>query len=204
MIRRNVFLAVVVAFASAVVFAGCAKDSFEIRDVEPDRGNTVRSLGPESMDAIRVADLMTRSLLENHVITEAETAPTIVMLPMENNTRFPFNKEVFTTRLKAQLNTQSNGQMYFVARDILDDIQAEREAKREGDVDYRPEMRTRATAGADYFLKGRVDGLSEASRKGQAEYAIYAFKLVDAESGIEVWENFYEVAREGKDDVIYR
>ncbi|MCB2155537.1 penicillin-binding protein activator LpoB [bacterium] len=187
-----------------LLLAGCAKESFEIRDVDPGKAGEVRSLGPESQDVKRVADLMMRSLLQSSAIQNSPNAPTIAMLPMVNNTRYAFNKEVFTTLLKAQLNRDSDGAMYFIGRDAMEDIEAERDAKRAGEVDFDPDRETRTVAGADFFLKGRVDGLSTASREGQSDYMVYAFKLIDAESGIEVWEDLFEVKKEGRDDVIYR
>ncbi len=190
---------------STLFAAGCAKkESFNIRDVDPGQAGTVRSLGPESQDVVRLADLMVRSLLESNPVRNAEYPPTIAMLPMENNTRFAFNKEIFTTKLKAELNKQSDGRLRFIARDVMEDIQAEREAKRAGEVDYDPDRRTLTVAGADYFLVGRVDGLGTASRMGQSEYAVYAFKLVDTETGIERWEDLFDVKKEGRDDVVYR
>ncbi len=190
---------------SILLATGCAKkESFNIRDVDPGQAGTVRSLGPESQDVVRLADLMVRSLLESHVISSSEHPPTIAMLPMENNTRFAFSQEIFTTKLKAELNKQANGRLRFVARDLMDDIQAERQAKRAGEVDYDPEQRTLTVAGADYFLAGRVDGLGNASRLGQSEYAVYAFKLVNSETGIEEWEDLFDVKKEGRDDVVYR
>ncbi|MBI5155079.1 hypothetical protein HZA57_07565 [Candidatus Poribacteria bacterium] len=199
----RVYALLVVAALILVTMSGCRK-SFDIRDVDPGKAGKVRALGPESQDVVRVSELMLRSLMQSPTIVQAEHPPTIAMLPMVNNTRFAFNQEVFSTKLKGELNKRSGGKMRFIARDALDDIEAEREAKREGAVDYDPELRTRAMAGADYFLKGRVDGLSSASKKGQAEYAVYAFKLIDAETGIELWEDVFDVKKEGKDDVLYR
>lgn len=184
--------------------AGCSKKSFDIRDVDPGQAGTVRGLGPESQDAIRVSNLMTRSLLENPVIANAPHPPTIVMLEMKNNTRFPFNKDVFSSRLKAQLNKDSKGKMRFVARDLAEEINAERELKRDGYVDYDANRRTAVQAGADYFLVGELSGLSTRSKLGDSQYSVYTFKIVDTETGIELWEDFYEVKKEGKDDVIYQ
>ncbi|MDK2970868.1 MAG: penicillin-binding protein activator [Candidatus Sumerlaeota bacterium] len=200
--RRS--LPTVFALAIVVLSIGCKKESFEIRDVDPGKAGVVRSLGPESQDARRVAELMVRSLLADPTIAASDYPPTIAMLPMENNSRFPFNKDIFTTLLEAELNKAANGRLRFVARDILDDVEAERQGKREGDLDYDPTRRTRALAGVDYFLKGRVDGQSWASSKGQAEYAVYAFRLIDAESSIVLWQDVMDVKKEGKDDVIYR
>lgn len=188
----------------AVLAGGCGKKKFEVTDVDPGQAGVVRSTGPESQDVLRVSDLMVRSLSADPAITQSPNPPTIVMLPMENNTRFPFNKGVFSTRLKAQLNKDAKGMMRFVSRDILDDIVTERDAKRAGDVDYDPTRRTAATAGGDFFLKGYAEGLSNTSSKGTSDYILYTFKLVDAESGIEVWQDLFEVKREGADDVLYR
>jgi PBP1b-binding outer membrane lipoprotein LpoB len=183
--------------------AGCKK-KYDVRDVDPGAAGRVRSLSPESQDAIMVADEMLRSLMANQVIAARTTPPIIHMLPMENNTRFAFNQEVFTTLLKGQLNENANGKLLFRSGDTWDDMKREREMKREGEVDYDPTMRANAPVGADYFLKGRVDGLSNASKKGQSEYMVYSFKLVDAETGIEVWERVVDTKKEGKDDLLYR
>lgn len=190
--------------AIIVLASSCAKESFDIRDVDPTQAGTVRSLGPESQDVIRVADLMTRSLLDSPIITDGPQPATIALLPMENNTRHPFNKEIFTVRLRAELNRNGRGALRFIAREEMEAIQAERAAKRAGEVDYDPDRRTLAVAGADFLLKGQVLDLSTASRKGQSDYALYSFQLIDAETGLNLWEDIYEIKKEGRDDVIYR
>lgn len=189
---------------AAVATTTSCKKKYEIRDVDPAQAGEVRSLGPESQDVLAIADQMTRSLLANSPIKEKENPPTIVMLPMVNNTRHAFNQDIFTTLLKAELNKHAKEQMMFVSRDISDDVLNEREMKREGQVDYDSDMRAQVPAGADYFLRGRADGLAAVSTKGQADTIVYAFKLVDAETMIEVWEDTFITKREGKDDVIYR
>jgi PBP1b-binding outer membrane lipoprotein LpoB len=142
--------------------------------------------------------------MSSPAIQGSELPVTVAMLPMDNNTRFAFNKDVFANRLKAELNQKSNGALRFIARDVMQDIQSEREAKRAGEIDYDPARRTATVAGADFFLRGQVDGLSTASTMGQAEYSLYTFKLIDTETGIELWEDYYELKKEGRDDVIYR
>lgn len=189
--------------AGVVVLPGCRK-KFEIRDTDPAKAGTVRSLGPESQDVINVADKMLRSMINNPSIANRQDAPTVVMLPMSNNTRHAFNSEIFSSLLKSELNKQANGRLKFISRDINADIQKEREMKRAGEVDYDPNLRAQAPGGADYFLKGRADGLANVSTKGQADTILYSFKLVDAETGLDVWEDNFMTKREGKDDVIYR
>ncbi len=198
-------LLTVMLVAVVALSAGC-RSKYYIRDVDPERPDArrVRALGPESQDVITVADRMVRSLLENDTVQSHRNPPTIVMLPMVNNTRHAMNQEVFTTLLKARLNQEARDQLVFVSRDISEDIALEREMKRTGQVDYDPELRAMVPAGGDYFLRGRADGLANVSTRGQSDFIIYSFKLVDAETGIEVWEDYYQTMREGRDDVIYR
>lgn len=195
-------LAVLVA-ASLLTSCG-RRDAFNIRDVDPGQAGTVRSLGPESQEAIRVSDLMVRSLMSSPAIQQSDLPLTVAMLPMDNNSRFVFNKDVFSQRLRAELNQKSDGALRFIARETMADIMSEREAKRAGEIDYDPARRTAAVAGADVFLRGRIDGLSTASRLGMAEYSLYTFALIDTETGLVLWEDMFEVKKEGRDDVIYR
>lgn len=196
-------------FSSSIVLGlalaalpGCA-DHFPVRNVDPSTPGRVRALSPESQDVDQVANQMLRSLIETPSIKNAPAPPTIAMLPMTNNTRHAFNQEVFTSLLKARLNSKAAGKMTFVGRDIMSDIKAEREGKRQGELDYDPSKRVKSVAGVDYFLKGRVDGLSNASGQGQSDYYVYTFKLVDAESSVELWEEPFEIKKEGRDDVVY-
>lgn len=201
--RRLLTLLILLMLPAIALTAGCKK-KFEIRDVDPSRAGEVRSLGPESQDVLAISDEMSRSLLASPAFKDSSKSPTIVMLPMVNNTRHAFNQEIFSSLLKVELNKSSNGRLKFVARDISEDVLKEREMKREGDVDYDPDLRARVPAGADYFLKGRADGLAAVSTKGQSDTIGYTFKLIDSETMIEVWEDMFITKKEGKDDVIYR
>ncbi|MEO8377855.1 MAG: hypothetical protein ABI579_09315 [Candidatus Sumerlaeota bacterium] len=199
----RVMLATLAVTALLLGGSGCKK-KFEIRDVDPDKPGVVRDLGPESQDIFSISDTMVRSILATPEVANRAKKPTIVMLPMVNNTSHTFNQEVFTSTMKANLNKQAKDRLIFVSRDINPDILKEREMKRQGQVDYDADLRAVAPLGADFFLKGRADGLDNVSTKGRASTIVYTFKLVDAETGMDVWEDIYRTKREGKDDVIYR
>lgn len=193
--------------ACVLIAAGgltACKKKFDIRDVDPGRAGQIRSLGPESQDVAAVSDQLVRSLIESGVISQHTNPPIIHMLPLENNTRHAFNGEVFNTNLKVQLGRDARGRMIFRSGDTMEAVQIEREAKRTGAVDYDPELRARTIAGADYFLRGRADGLANVSTKGQSDTIYYSYKLVDAETALEVWEDIFTTKKEGRDDVIYR
>lgn len=198
----------IMTIATLILAAGASsscRSKYNIRDVDPTKPGRVRTIGPESQDVLQLTDQMSRSILQTPRIKNAVAPPTIVLLPMENNTRFPFNQEVFNSNLKASLNKLGGGKQFiFVSRDLWEDIKKEREMKREGELDYDPNLRTRSQLGGDYFLRGRADGLSRASTEGQGEMITYTFKLVDAESAEEVWEDIFITNKEGKDDLLYR
>ncbi|CAN5458653.1 hypothetical protein BH09SUM1_BH09SUM1_30190 [soil metagenome] len=202
---RNTSIKMTLAFLAIASVSGaiaCKKNY--IHDVDPGKPGAVRALGPESQDVIAVADLMVRSIEDSKVLSDAPNPPVINMLPMSNNTRYAFNTEIFASKLKVELNKRAKGRYVFVSRDINPEIDAEREQKREGQLDYDPALRTKSKSGADYFLKGRADGLAAVSTKGQSDTILYTFKLTDTESGLDVWEDEFTTKKEGKDDVIYR
>ncbi|MFH1762858.1 MAG: penicillin-binding protein activator LpoB, partial [Gemmatimonadota bacterium] len=175
-----------------------------VQRVDPSKQTPMAGVGIESDNIREVADKMVRSLLRAPAISRAKAPPTVALLPVRNNTRFPINKQIFLTLIKARLNSQAGGRMYFLARDELQAVKSERQLKREGEVDYDPRRRRQAVAGADFFLTGRLEGLSTASRRGVSDYIVYTFKLIDTESSVELWEDIVEIKKEGLDDVIYR
>lgn len=199
---RTIFLMALLLPLVALTVTSCRK--FNIRDIDPGQAGRVRSLGPESQDMIGVADQMIRSLEEQKVFPQTDEPVIIGVLPLRNNTRYPGNLELLNTKLRTELGRNARGRYRFVSRDINPDVLAEREAKRDGLVDYDPNLRTLVPAGVDYFLVGSANGLATVSTRGQADYILYDFRLVDAETTLDIWQESYETKKEGKDDVIYR
>ena len=192
--------------AAALLLDGCARSSGPRGGVPPQRVDpSVQSRGEGtgigSQDLVEVTDKMARSILSTPKIAHASTPPVIALLPVINDTRFPINRELFNRRIKALLNTQCEGKVYFVARDRIESVERERELKREGLVTSGGEG---DLAGADFFLTGELTGLSQAASTGRSDYVLYTFRLIDAETSIEVWENFAEIKKEGLEDAAYR
>jgi hypothetical protein len=147
---------------------------------------------------------MLRSILDTPVIAEAERVPTVVLLPVENNTRFPINKDIFLSLIKVRLNSEARGKVRFLARDEMEAIKKERELKRSGEYDYDPTKRSAKLLGGDYFLTGKLEGMSQRGPEGASDYVLYTFRLIDAETTEEVWEDYAQIKKEGLDDVVYR
>lgn len=205
----NAFLSriafVTVTAAGTLLISGCASDqpqASQPRYVDPTAQGQVAGTGIESQDLITATDKMVRKILETPRLqaSKGET-PVIALLPVENRTRFPIDKEIFNTRIKALLNEKANGQLIFVARDRMDAVRKEKELKEQGQVTSGTR---RKAYGADYFLTGELSGLSTSSETGKSDYLLFTFRLIDTETSQEIWEGYHELKKEGSEDVIYR
>jgi penicillin-binding protein activator len=198
------FLSLVVP---ALFLVGCATDEPVVKStspayVDPTAQGSVAGMGIESQDLITATDKMVRKLLETPALQARKgKTPIIGLLPVENRTRFAIDNNIFTTRMKALLNEKANGQLRFVARDRMEDIKAEKELKKTGEVDGKT---ARKLSGVDYFLTGELSSLSTATQAGKSDYMLFTFRLIDAETSEEVWESFHELKKEGTEDAIYR
>lgn len=197
---------------TVVALAGCTTYGTSIqnvpgrpvREVPVSRPGFVQGTGPEGSDVVTIADQMMRSLLSSPVVAQADHPPTVVLLEMRNNTRFPINSDLFLNRLRGALNTQAAGRMIFLARDRIDAVQAERALRREQGWTADPNLAQVAPASADYFLTGEMTGLSNMGPAGVEDYILYQFQLIDTESSAMVWEGQYEIQRVGQNDAVYR
>ena len=120
--------------------AGCASSGVKnpsgvpVTHMNADEQGFVAGTGMESQDLVMVTDKMARSILGIQQIANATTPPTIVLDPVDNQTRFPINKEIFLTRIRAQLNSKARGKVMFLARSQMEVLEKERNRKREGSV----------------------------------------------------------------------
>ena len=109
----------------AVLVAGCASSGVRnpsgvsVTHLNADEQGFVAGTGVESQDLVSVADKMARSIVGIPQIANAATPPTIVLQPVDNQTRFPINKDIFLTRIRAQLNSKARGKVMFLARNQM-------------------------------------------------------------------------------------
>lgn len=189
---------------------GCASSGVKnpsgvpVTRMNPDEQGFVAGTGIESQDLVAVADKMARSILAIPQIAQATTPPVVVLDPVENKTRFPINKDIFLTRIRAQLNSRAQGRVVFLARDRMATLERERNLKREGAVTATTDPNVQEFKGADYFLTGTLEGLSTRTRAGTSDYILYTFQLIDARTSAIVWEDMAEVKKQGLEDAAYR
>ena len=187
----------------AVLVAGCASSGVRnpsgvsVTHLNADEQGFVAGTGVESQDLVSVADKMARSIVGIPQIANAATPPTIVLQPVDNQTRFPINKDIFLTRIRAQLNSKARGKVMFLARNQMEALEKERNLKREGVVTASSDPIVQEFKGADYFLTGTLQGLSTRTAAGTSDYLLYDFHLIDARTSGIVWEDSAEIKKQG-------
>ena len=175
---------------------------------DPTTTGTVKGVGTESQDIIAMSDAMMRDLLTVPELMNRQTPPRVIVDAkyFRNEGTEIIDKALITDRIRVSLNRSAQGRMRFIAREYSDMVAQERDLKNSGAVDVGTTGRTRAQAGADYRLVGRI-GTRDAidPRSGaKSRFSQYTFEIVDLENGEIVWSNLYEFKKENRDDVVYR
>lgn len=196
--------------AAAGVLCGCATSGVRnpsgvpVTQMRPDEQGFVAGTGVESQDLVAVTDKMSRSILATPAIASAQGIPRIVMDPVINETRFPINKDIFLSRIRAELNTKAQGKVIFLARERMAALERERQMKQSGQVTATSDPNLLEFKGADFFLTGKLSGLSTRTTAGTSDYILYTFELINARTSEVVWEDSAEIKKQGLEDAAYR
>lgn len=203
---RGLPLILIVSLAGCASTPGGSGQAVVYRDTAS--VGAVTGVGVESQDVVSVSDTMVRDLLATPSIMQLAKPPRIIMDGeyFQNDSTQPLNKNVLIDRLRINLQRASQGRLVFVSRENAGMVAKERELKREGVVDTATTGLTRAMAGGDFRLAGRISSLDSRSvSTGMVErYNQISFELIDLESGVSVWANMYEFKKAGLDDAVYR
>jgi penicillin-binding protein activator len=192
------------------LLTGCASTGVRnpsgvpVTEMRADERGFVAGTGVESQDLVAVTDKMARSILSTPEIARAEGIPRIVIDPVRNDTRFPINKDLFTTRIRAELNSKASGRVRFLARDRMATLEREREMKQAGQVTASTDPNIVEFRGADFFLTGQLQSLTTRTSRGVSDYILYTFQLIDARTSDIIWEDSAEVKKQGLEDAAYR
>ncbi len=180
--------------------AGIPATQVSVRDA-----GFVAGTGIESQDLVAVTDKMAAGIMSLPQFTNyVGEAPCIAVLPVKNETSFPINKEIFTTRIQDALAEKAPGRMRFLARDRMADLQREIDLKRTGQVTSSTDPNVVALKGVDFFLTGTLSGLSTSTSAGRSDYILYSFQLIDPNTSIEIWRGSAEIKKQGTEDAVYR
>jgi uncharacterized protein (TIGR02722 family) len=204
-LEARIFVAV-----AALTLAGCASSGVKnpsgtgVTRMNPDEQGFVAGTGIESQDLVAVTDKMARSILEIPQIANAAAPPTVVLEPVDNQTRFAINRDIFLTRIRSQLNSKARGKVVFLARNQMAALEKERNLKRQGQLTSSSDPNVQEFKGADYLLTGSLQGMSTRTGSGTSDYVLYDFHLVDARTSVIIWEDSAEVKKQGLQDAAYR
>jgi PBP1b-binding outer membrane lipoprotein LpoB len=209
--NNNLHRYLVLCSAGALAFlSGCANQGVRnpsgvpVTEMRPDERGFVAGTGVESQDLVSVTDKMARSILSIPQITQARGTPRIVLDPVVNETRFPISKDIFLTRIRTQLNSKAAGRVLFLARDRMAALEKENQLKQSGAVTASSDPNVVEFKGADFFLTGKLQGLSTRTSQGVSDYILYSFQLIDARTSDIVWEDSAEIKKQGLEDAAYR
>lgn len=208
--RRFWNVSSVALLAAATVLSGCANQGVRnpsgvpVTQMGADERGFVAGTGVESQDLVAVTDRMARSILGIPEIARAASAPRVVLEPVNNETRFPINQDIFLTRIRTRLNSQAAGQVRFLARENMAALEREQRLKQEGLVTSSSDPNVVEFRGADYFLTGKLQGISTRTSQGVSDYILYSFQLIDARTSEIVWEDAAEIKKQGLEDAAYR
>jgi hypothetical protein len=191
----------VVSCLCAVVLAGGCKAPEGVRYVDPNAPGKVAGTGIESQDVSAAAQKAAQSILALPRIAQAPTPPRVIITPVTNRSATPVDTELYTMKLRGILMQYGDQKVQFLARDVSWATNKNEEALRaQGEV--QPGA-PRQAATYEYLLTAELRGISASSSAGRSEYFLLAFKLVDY-NDILVWENQYEIKKEGNVNTIYR
>src|SRR5215212_589305 len=159
--------------AGSAFLAGCATTAgvqnpsgVPVTEMRPDERGFVAGTGVESQDLVSVTDKMARSVLSTPEILRAQGTPRVVLLPVQNETRFPINKDIFLTRIRTELNTKATGKVRFLAREQMKALERERDLKQSGAVTSNSDPNIVEFKGADFFLTGKLQGMTTRTSRG--------------------------------------
>lgn len=196
--------------AAAGLVSGCASTGVRnpsgtpVTEMRADERGFVAGTGIESQDLVAVTDKMFKSVLATPQIANAQGVPRIVLDPVNNETRFPINKDIFLDRIRVELNTKARGKMIFLARERMAALEHERQLKQSGQVTASADPNAVEFKGADFFLTGKLSGLTTRTSAGTSDYILYTFQLVDARTSDIIWEDSAEIKKQGLEDAAYR
>lgn len=192
------------------MIAGCASSGVDnpgghrVVEMRPDEKGFVQGTGVESQDIVAVADKMARGIMGVPEIANAKTVPRIVLLPVKNDTRFPFNKDIFLDEIMSMLNERASGKVRFLARDRISELEKERDLKRTGQVTSTTDPNIQQFKGADYMLTGKLIGQTTRTSEGTSDYVLYSFELIDPNTSEVIWNGSHRIKKQGQVDAAYR
>ena len=175
--------------------------------IDPGTKGPMAGVGIEGQDIISMSDAMIADMLLIDRISNAHPPARVIIDAkyFKNESSQALNKDQIIDRLRIGLERNARGKIQFVNRERADMVEMERDLKRAGKVDVATTGMTRAQAGADYRLSGRISSQDmKGDQSRQQRYNMISFEMTDLESGLVIWSNYYEFSKFSQDNIMYR
>ena len=114
------------------------------------------------------------------------------------------DRKVISRVDRTELSKKSLGKVSFLDREMMKTLVRERELKQTGQVQASADTAVNEFKGADFFLTGKLQGLSTRTSQGTSDYILYSFRLTDARTSEIVWEDSAEIKKQGLEEAAYR
>lgn len=167
----------------------------------------VSGIGFESQDMKSMSDKMVRDILAQPQFGNAATPPRVIIDDerFTNESNQVLSMNMVLDRLRIELMRAAQGRILFVSRQNVDLVEREKTLKAKGKVDAGSSTTSRAIAGADFRLIGKLSSQTSQSRGTglKANYYQFSFEMLDLNNGLSMWGNLYDVKKAGADDKIY-
>jgi PBP1b-binding outer membrane lipoprotein LpoB len=176
-------------------------------NINSPHGPSVTELRPGErgfVAGLTISEKMARGILGADPIAKAEGKPVVVLEPINNDTRFPIDKDIFLMLIRDKLLEHAASKITFVAREHMDKLEKERDLKLSGQVTGGEKITGNKFKGADFILTGTFKGISGRGNSGASDYVLYSFQLIDPDTSEIVWGGNHQIKKQGKDDVTYR
>ena len=183
-----------------LILVGCTEPSVRTNRIGPDDVDPLGGTGIDSQELRTICQRMARELQDCAELFE-RGVPRVVVQPPENRTAFQIDARNFSDKIRRLLIQHAGSRMRFLAREDMEAIGAEREAKRDGIVGHSG---LKPLSGADYLLTGTIGSLSKQNSSGRTDYFSCRFRVVDMETSEILWEREYEFKKADAVSAVYR
>lgn len=116
-------------FISTFMLSGCATPNIQrtsyTKVLQPDEDDDIGGTFLESGDIRTVAQRMTSSLLSSREVSSRKGMVRIALAPIRNSTRFIIDKDIFSKRLRIDLNKVADGRIRFFSQGLGQDTRKE-------------------------------------------------------------------------------
>ncbi len=181
---------VLIPLVSIAALGGCAKDVVRYGDA---RGVETVTNQFGSTDLQLIAESMTRSLLNHHVIVKTED-PVMTVQEVKNKTSEYIDTRAITDTIRSEL--LKSGKVKFAVDSAGMEQQVEELNRQQGELyERRKAVKTGRMVGAEYRLEGNIVSIVKQAKDVKDVYYKFNLQLWNIENGLLEWTDEKEIRK---------